>query len=121
MITLTMSNFNSNNYDTIKTTKTKTPVTMTTTATTTTTGQKNNNICNTNNNNNKKDSKTSNGFRIEIFLQIQNKAVAKNKCYIFSDAFKLCYIHQRPFPQRVDSIGSWQTAMEVLLSLLSTF
>ena len=121
MITLTMSNFNSNNYDTIKTTKTKTPVTMTTTATTTTTGQKNNNICNTNNNNNKKDSKTNNGFRIEIFLQIQNKAVAKNKYYIFSDAFKLCYIHQRPFPQRVDSIGSWQTAMEVLLSLLSTF
>ena len=88
---------------------------MTTTATTTTTGQKNNNICNANNNNNKKDSKTNNGFRIEIFLQIQNKAVAKNKCYIFSDAFKLCYIHQRPFPQRVDSIGSWQTAMEVLL------
>ena len=119
MITLTMSNFNSNNYDTIKTTKTKTPVTMTTTATTTTTGQKNSNICN--NNNNKKGSKTNNGFRIEIFLQIQNKAVAKNKCYIFSDAFKLCYIHQRPFPQRVDSIGSWQTAMEVLLSLLSTF
>ena len=32
----------------------------------------------------------------------------------FSDAFKLCYIHQRPFPQRVDSIGSWQTAMEVI-------
>ena len=33
----------------------------------------------------------------------------------FSDAFKLCYIHQRPFPQRVDSIGSWQTAMEVIV------
>ena len=99
-------------HNTIKTTKAKTPVTMITTATTTTKGTKEQkHICNTNNNNNKKDSKTNNGFRIEIFLQIQNKAVAK---YIFSDAFKLCYIHQRPFPQRVDSIGSWQTAMEVL-------
>ena len=107
-------------HNTIKTTKAKTPVTMITTATTTTKGTKEQkHICNTNSNNNKKYSKTNNGFKIEIFLQIQSKA--KNKCYIFSDAFKLCYIHQRPFPQRVDSIGSWQTAMEVFLSLLSTF
>ena len=30
------------------------------------------------------------------------------------DAFKLCYIHQRPFAQSVANIGSWQTAMEVM-------
>ena len=40
-------------------------------------------------------------------------ALLNNLIEIRSDAFKLCYIHQRPFPQRVESIGSWQTAMEV--------
>lgn len=41
-------------------------------------------------------------------------ALLNNLIEIRSDAFKLCYIHQRPFPQRVDSIGSWQNAMEVM-------
>lgn len=40
-------------------------------------------------------------------------ALLNNLIEIRSDAFKLCYIYQRPFPQRVESIGSWQTAMEV--------
>lgn len=34
--------------------------------------------------------------------------------FVRSDAFKLCFIYQRPFSQRVKNIGSWQTAMEVM-------
>jgi len=41
-------------------------------------------------------------------------ALLNNLIEIRSDAFKLCIIHQRPFPQRVQNIGSWQTAMEVM-------
>ena len=33
---------------------------------------------------------------------------------IRGDAFKLCFIHQRPFGARVNSIGSWQNAMELM-------
>merc|ERR1712080_380908 len=40
-------------------------------------------------------------------------ALLNNLIEIRSDAFKLCYIYQRPFLQRVESIGSWQT-MEVM-------
>ena len=33
---------------------------------------------------------------------------------IRGDAFKLCFVHQRPFGARVNSIGSWQSAMELM-------
>lgn len=41
-------------------------------------------------------------------------ALLNNLIEVRSDAFKLCFIHQRPFPQRVQNIGSWQTAMEIM-------
>ena len=41
-------------------------------------------------------------------------ALLNNLIEVRSDAFKLCFIHQRPFPQQVHSIGSWQTAMEIM-------
>eukprot|EP00092_Neocalanus_flemingeri_P018086 GFUD01019574.1.p1 GENE.GFUD01019574.1~~GFUD01019574.1.p1 ORF type:complete len:732 (-),score=148.33 GFUD01019574.1:22-2217(-) len=41
-------------------------------------------------------------------------ALLNNLIEVRSDAFKLCFIHQRPFAQRVQNIGSWQTAMEVM-------
>jgi hypothetical protein len=41
-------------------------------------------------------------------------ALLNNLIEVRSDAFKLCFIYQRPFPQRVGNIGSWQTAMEVM-------
>ncbi|KAF2360317.1 Anoctamin [Trinorchestia longiramus] len=41
-------------------------------------------------------------------------AFLNNIIEIRSDAFKLCCVFQRPFPQRVASIGVWQDAMEFL-------
>ncbi|XP_063222140.1 anoctamin-8 [Bacillus rossius redtenbacheri] len=41
-------------------------------------------------------------------------ALVNNLIEIRSDAFKLCFIFQRPFGQRVSSIGTWQNAMEVM-------
>ncbi len=41
-------------------------------------------------------------------------ALLNNVWEIRGDAFKLCYVHQRPFGQRVADIGTWQTAMELM-------
>ncbi|KAJ7986227.1 hypothetical protein DPEC_G00337770 [Dallia pectoralis] len=41
-------------------------------------------------------------------------ALVNNIIEIRSDAFKLCTGLQRPFGQRVESIGQWQTAMEAM-------
>lgn len=41
-------------------------------------------------------------------------AMLNNFIEIRSDAFKLTYICQRPFGQRVPNIGSWQNAMEYM-------
>lgn len=41
-------------------------------------------------------------------------ALVNNLIEIRSDAFKLCFIFQRPFGQRVPNIGSWQNAMEIM-------
>jgi anoctamin-8 len=41
-------------------------------------------------------------------------ALLNNLLEIKGDAFKLCFVHQRPFGQRVADIGTWQTAMEVM-------
>ena len=56
-------------------------------------------------------------------------ALLNNLIEVRSDAFKLCFIHQRPFTERVQvrrtwrriisnislqNIGCWQTAMEVM-------
>ncbi|XP_067003783.2 anoctamin-10 [Anabrus simplex] len=41
-------------------------------------------------------------------------ALINNLIEIRSDAFKLCFIFQRPFGQRVSNIGTWQNAMEVM-------
>ncbi|XP_037674296.1 anoctamin-8 [Choloepus didactylus] len=41
-------------------------------------------------------------------------ALVNNLIEIRSDAFKLCTGLQRPFGQRVESIGQWQKAMEVM-------
>ena len=35
-------------------------------------------------------------------------ALLNNVIEIRSDAFKLCYTHQRPFGARVEDIGIWQ-------------
>ncbi|XP_065335769.1 anoctamin-8 isoform X2 [Cloeon dipterum] len=41
-------------------------------------------------------------------------AMLNNLIEIRTDAFKLCFIFQRPFGQRVTNIGTWQDAMEVM-------
>ncbi|KAG1709819.1 Anoctamin-8 [Nymphon striatum] len=41
-------------------------------------------------------------------------ALLNNIIEIRSDAFKLCMIHQRPFGERVENIGTWQDAMEMM-------
>ncbi|KAJ8304856.1 hypothetical protein KUTeg_018439 [Tegillarca granosa] len=41
-------------------------------------------------------------------------AIVNNIIEIRSDAFKLCVNHQRPFGQRVENIGTWQDALEVM-------
>lgn len=41
-------------------------------------------------------------------------ALINNLIEIRSDAFKLCFIFQRPFGQRVPNIGTWQNAMDVM-------
>ncbi|KAG8288643.1 Anoctamin-8 [Homalodisca vitripennis] len=41
-------------------------------------------------------------------------ALINNLVEIRSDAFKLCFIFQRPFGQRVPNIGTWQNAMEAM-------
>ncbi len=38
-------------------------------------------------------------------------ALANNVYEIRGDAFKLCFVHQRPFGQRVKSIGTWQVGL----------
>ena len=35
-------------------------------------------------------------------------ALINNVMEIRGDAFKLCFVHQRPFGQRVTDIGTWQ-------------
>ncbi|KAI5710315.1 hypothetical protein M8J75_007605, partial [Diaphorina citri] len=45
-------------------------------------------------------------------------ALLNNLIEIRSDAFKLCFIFQRPFGQRIPNIGMWQNGMEVM-SLVS--
>uniref|UniRef100_A0A1B6E559 Anoctamin n=1 Tax=Clastoptera arizonana TaxID=38151 RepID=A0A1B6E559_9HEMI len=41
-------------------------------------------------------------------------ALINNLVEMRSDAFKLCFIFQRPFGQRVPNIGTWQNAMDVM-------
>ncbi|XP_049881261.1 anoctamin-8-like isoform X1 [Pectinophora gossypiella] len=44
-------------------------------------------------------------------------ALVNNACEVRADAFKLCHVAQRPFGERVNSIGSWQHAMEAMVAL----
>ncbi|XP_050046097.1 anoctamin-8 [Dermacentor andersoni] len=41
-------------------------------------------------------------------------ALLNNLVEVRSDAFKLCFVFQRPFAQQANSIGTWQVAMEVM-------
>ncbi|KAE9536690.1 hypothetical protein AGLY_007092 [Aphis glycines] len=41
-------------------------------------------------------------------------AFLNNLIEIRSDAFKMCYVYQRPFGQRIKDIGMWQNIMEVM-------
>jgi anoctamin-8 len=43
-------------------------------------------------------------------------AMLNNLIEIRSDAFKLCFIFQRPFGQRVPNIGTWQVTQKDSLS-----
>lgn len=44
-------------------------------------------------------------------------AWVNNAAEVRADAFKLCHVAQRPFGQRVNSIGSWQHAMEAMVAV----
>lgn len=44
-------------------------------------------------------------------------ALLNNAAEIRADAFKLCHVAQRPFGERVKSIGSWQHAMETMVGV----
>lgn len=51
----------------------------------------------------------SSAFPLAAFFALLNNVIE-----IRSDAFKLCVIFQRPFGQKVSTIGSWQDAMELM-------
>ncbi|XP_041972095.1 anoctamin-8-like isoform X2 [Aricia agestis] len=44
-------------------------------------------------------------------------ALLNNAAEVRADAFKLCHVAQRPFGQRVASVGSWQHAMEAMVAV----
>lgn len=44
-------------------------------------------------------------------------ALLNNLVEVRSDAFKLCFVFQRPFAQQANSIGTWQVAMEAMAVL----
>ncbi|CAB3226043.1 unnamed protein product [Arctia plantaginis] len=44
-------------------------------------------------------------------------ALVNNAAEVRADAFKLCHVAQRPFGERVKSIGSWQHAMEAMVGV----
>ncbi|CAG4995127.1 unnamed protein product [Parnassius apollo] len=44
-------------------------------------------------------------------------ALLNNAAEVRADAFKLCHVAQRPFAQRVSSVGSWQHAMEAMVAV----
>ncbi|XP_053620466.1 anoctamin-8-like isoform X2 [Plodia interpunctella] len=44
-------------------------------------------------------------------------ALLNNAAEVRADAFKLCHVAQRPFGERVSSIGSWQHAMEAMVGV----
>ena len=41
-------------------------------------------------------------------------ALINNIIEIRGDAFKLCHVHQRPFGQRCNNIGSWQVKIAIV-------
>lgn len=47
-------------------------------------------------------------------------ALLNNAAEIRADAFKLCHVAQRPFAERVNSIGSWQVSLKHQLVSLKT-
>ncbi|KAM3958420.1 anoctamin 8 white walker [Aphomia sociella] len=44
-------------------------------------------------------------------------ALLNNAAEVRADAFKLCHVAQRPFGERVTSVGSWQHAMEAMVGV----
>ncbi|CAH0403409.1 unnamed protein product [Chilo suppressalis] len=44
-------------------------------------------------------------------------ALLNNAAEVRADAFKLCHVAQRPFAERVNTIGSWQHAMECMVGV----
>lgn len=50
-------------------------------------------------------------------------ALINNLVEMRSDAFKLCYIFQRPFGQRVPNIGTWQVyiLIKIIITRLALF
>ena len=44
-------------------------------------------------------------------------ALLNNLIEIRGDAFKLCFVHKRPFGTRVNSIGSWQVRLLRVLQI----
>lgn len=48
-------------------------------------------------------------------------ALVNNLVEIRSDAFKLCFIFQRPFGQRVPNIGTWQVKILRVIFILFYF
>ncbi|XP_013164040.1 PREDICTED: uncharacterized protein LOC106115257 [Papilio xuthus] len=44
-------------------------------------------------------------------------ALLNNAAEVRADAFKLCHVAQRPFGERVTSVGSWQHAMEAMVAV----
>ena len=47
-------------------------------------------------------------------------ALINNIIEIRGDAFKLCHVHQRPFGQRVNNIGSWQVKKDCKIHMFQS-
>jgi hypothetical protein len=50
----------------------------------------------------------------QVFPWVTICALINNTFELRADAFKYCYVYQRPFAQPVGNIGSWHHAFDVL-------
>jgi hypothetical protein len=54
---------------------------------------------------------------LQVFPWVTLCALINNTFELRADAFKYCYVYQRPFAQSACNIGSWHYAFDILSSI----
>jgi len=54
---------------------------------------------------------------LQVFPWVTICALINNIFELRADAFKYCYVYQRPFAQPASNIGSWHYAFDILSSI----